>query len=405
MLRRLLALALVCPWFCLSTSVLQAELVHYYSFDNQSARDSVGSNNGTINGNPGFVDGESGEDGDLAIRLNEEGAGFNDDHVILGDTEFGDTFSIAAWIRPLGDEQSNQMMAIAANTHGGFAGPDGFKWAINQWNDLDFSLRLETGDTDTGSNDGQVGVVELEPEWQHVAISFDKEVLQYEMFYNGESVRTGGILDFGDGYPWQIGAYLPNGEAPANAGFIGDIDSVAVFDHVLTVDEVTDIWQFGIDVPDLSLPGDFDDDGELTANDIDLLSEAVRTQDPDTRFDVNSDGNLDNLDRVFWIADLKRTWIGDSNLDSEFNSSDFVLVFSAGEYEDGIANNSTWATGDWNGDQEFSSGDFVVAFSDGGFELGPRPAANVPEPSTAVWLAGILLSCLRFRFGRTMAAE
>ena len=60
-----------------------------------------------------------------------------------------------------------------------------------------------------------------------------------------------------------------------------------------------------------------------------------------------------------------------------WNSGDFVQVFTAGQYEDTIGGNSTWATGDWNGDQEFDSSDFVAAFSG---ELGPRQA--VPEPSS-----------------------
>ena len=82
--------------------------------------------------------------------------------------------------------------------------------------------------------------------------------------------------------------------------------------------------------------------------------------------------------------------MGDSNLDGEFNSSDFVTVFSAGEYEDELAGNSTWATGDWNGDKDFNSSDFVAAFSDGGYEKGPRAVAAVPEPSGMI----MFLACL-----------
>jgi hypothetical protein len=69
-------------------------------------------------------------------------------------------------------------------------------------------------------------------------------------------------------------------------------------------------------------------------------------------------------------------------LDGEFNSTDFVAVFQLGQYEDRIANNSTWASGDWNNDTEFDSRDFVEAFQDGGFERGPLAATStVPEPA------------------------
>ena len=48
-----------------------------------------------------------------------------------------------------------------------------------------------------------------------------------------------------------------------------------------------------------------------------------------------------------------------------FDSRDVVLAFQAGEYEDGIARNSTFAEGDWNGDREFDSMDLVLALQRG----------------------------------------
>ena len=57
--------------------------------------------------------------------------------------------------------------------------------------------------------------------------------------------------------------------------------------------------------------------------------------------------------------------IGDANNDGVFDSSDLVTVFVAGEYENGIANDSTFAEGDWNGDSEFDSSDLVLAFQSG----------------------------------------
>ena len=69
-------------------------------------------------------------------------------------------------------------------------------------------------------------------------------------------------------------------------------------------------------------------------------------------------------------------------MDGEFNSSDFVDVISAGQYEDDVASNSKWGTGDWYDDGEFTSDDLVFALADGGYAAGPRPAA-VPEPRGA----------------------
>lgn len=61
---------------------------------------------------------------------------------------------------------------------------------------------------------------------------------------------------------------------------------------------------------------------------------------------------------------------GDSNRDGVFDSSDLLLVFQAGEYEDDIDGNSTFEEGDWNGDGDFSSSDFVIAFMEGNYRGG-----------------------------------
>ena len=105
-----------------------------------------------------------------------------------------------------------------------------------------------------------------------------------------------------------------------------------------------------------ALNGDFNSDGQLTADDIDLLSAELNAEVPRRIFDVNGDARVNGDDRIEWMHKLKGTYFGDSNLDGEFNSGDLIAVFQAGQYEDAEAMNSTWATGDWNGDQEFATG-------------------------------------------------
>ncbi|MCA9166227.1 MAG: hypothetical protein KDB23_01105 [Planctomycetales bacterium] len=137
---------------------------------------------------------------------------------------------------------------------------------------------------------------------------------------------------------------------------------------------------------------DINRDGVVNASDIDQLSKAVQRGATFLldRYDINFDGVVDDADRVRWVERHLHTYFGDANLDGEFNSADFVEVFQAGEYEDGIASNSTWAKGDWNGDEEFTSADIVYAFQGGAYEQGPRtntqPAA-VPEPASWMLLA------------------
>lgn len=68
-----------------------------------------------------------------------------------------------------------------------------------------------------------------------------------------------------------------------------------------------------------------------------------------------------------YVAWHESVVIGDSNRDGTFDSSDLVLIFAAGEYEDGIESNSVWETGDWNGDGDFDTTDLVFAFQSGGY--------------------------------------
>jgi hypothetical protein len=151
----------------------------------------------------------------------------------------------------------------------------------------------------------------------------------------------------------------------------------------------------------VGVPGDFNGDGLLEVADIDLLTRAVRDGSTRIEFDLDQNNRVDRADRVYWVRNLKQTYMGDSNLDGEFNSRDLVNVFQAGQYEDAVPRNSTWNGGDWDGDAEFSSSDFVVAFQDGGYERGPRAAVQqVPEPASVVLLGGSGLIWLCWQLGR-----
>ena len=111
--------------------------------------------------------------------------------------------------------------------------------------------------------------------------------------------------------------------------------------------------------------GDFNNDGVVDADDIELLNAQIRLPTLDDTFDITSDGVVDHNDRDKLVVDILGTNYGDANLDGAFDSRDIVAVFSAGEYEDGISGNSTWAEGDWNGDGEFGTRDWVLAFMSG----------------------------------------
>ncbi len=147
----------------------------------------------------------------------------------------------------------------------------------------------------------------------------------------------------------------------------------------------------GIDIRYLALlpgvPGDFNGNSALDAEDIDLVAGAIRKRSTNRALDLTGDAELDQQDLTAMVYEIHGTYFGDANLDGEFNSTDFVQVFQSGEYEDGIAENSRWTTGDWNGDAEFDASDFVFAFQDSGYEKGPRRALPVPEPRNLISVA------------------
>ena len=113
-------------------------------------------------------------------------------------------------------------------------------------------------------------------------------------------------------------------------------------------------------------------------------------------------GEIDSLSSGHWLIQdwfgnaltVNVVHAGDANKDGRFNSSDFVQVFQAGEYEDDIPQNSTWEEGDWTGDREFTSSDFVAAF-----RSLPQPGVvQVPEPISNplfIGVAGIAMMFLR----------
>lgn len=201
-------------------------------------------------------------------------------------------------------------------------------------------------------------------------------------------------------FVYDKGAILEDDTPAADiriALWLGQAGLGAPFFDNLTDDGLTMIeaaLNYGLGLTQRGDPGDFNQNGELDTEDIDLLSAAIRDAQSDAIFDLNEDGMVDASDRLHWINVLANSFVGDSNLDGEFSSSDFVTVFVPGKYETGEM--AGYAEGDWNGDMLFNSGDFVAAFTQGAYEKGPRPAA-VPEPASSAMLLVAGLAALTMR--------
>ena len=331
----------------------------------------------------------------LTLETNDEATLIDDASGVTVETPILDdlqAFTLSGWINPLEADLSNRAGLFGQDNaiEFGFIGPNN----IHFWAELPEGGSVNSNALYDYDND----------EWHHIALTGDGETGDLFFYVDGEEIdgdATNSVPleelekdSYGiSGLPFQIGGGAIFG---ADRQYAGGLDEIAAFDKYLTEEQIQAHYQAALEGT-VGDPCDFDGSGSLDVGDINLLSAAIAGGETDAKWDVNKDGavNVGDLDSLVTDSSKLNTYIGDANLNGEFNSGDLVVVFSAGEYEDGVAGNSTWGTGDWNADLEFGSGDLVAAFTDGGYEQGPKAAAVavVPEPSSFVLLtiAGLLI--------------
>ena len=219
-------------------------------------------------------------------------------------------------------------------------------------------------------------------QWFYVAAVGTGQEL--ELYLNGQSVQTGGTSITSDYGSSEFSFRIAGGGIFDDSGnqYHGTIDEVAIWDVALTGEQISAHFAAALGG---GIPGDFDGNGLIEVNDVNLLQRAIYEGSVDLLYDVDGNQVIDEDDLTFWVGDIAITYPGDANLDHEFNSSDLVQVLVPGQYEDGVAENSTWDTGDWNADLDFDSTDFVDVLAFGGYEAGPPAAVPVPEPT---WIGG-----------------
>ena len=407
-------------------SSTHAGLVAYYNFDDgQTVTDQVGDNHGTLIHNAGFsVDTPDGSP--FSLDLTADGVGPDQDYVRIGPAAegFGDpegrdfgiaetnSFSIAAWVNYTQSERGIVTIKQDLTSAGGDR--SGVTFGIDGQDRLFFGIIVSTEDefldeSNSGGTFRDITTDEFVPtgEWVHIAGTYDFDSDTLVGYINGDAMESYGVNPAGvindDGTDITLGAgidFFDNdgsftglgaaGNGPLNADSAGDftrlfydglLDDVAIWNEALTAAQIESLANRTRTPPQIlgGKPGDFNFDGIVDAADIDLLTVGMISND--AAFDLDGDRDADFDDRLVLVKDIIGTWIGDANLDGEFNSTDLVVIFSADQFDQEVS--AKWGTGDFNGDGMFSSGDFVVAFTDGGYELGPLPAsASVPEPTS-----------------------
>ena len=220
---------------------------------------------------------------------------------------------------------------------------------------------------------------ETDPNWVEVAATetgghvFDIEVIPGP----GDQLvfELQGTAEERTGWGWAVGGV--DGNQDLGTGYVNFIS-------------ITEVSATGTVVGSAPITGDYNNNGQLDAGDLDLQAEAIAGGLHPPAYDLTGDDLVTFADREFWVNELKNTWIGDANLSGEFNSGDMVQVFARGKYEKPEL--ASWEEGDFDGDTKFGSGDMVAAFVAGGYEKGakpggPNPAVSaVPEPSSVLLL-------------------
>jgi hypothetical protein len=113
------------------------------------------------------------------------------------------------------------------------------------------------------------------------------------------------------------------------------------------------------DDPPPPILGDFNADGLVDAQDIDLLF-ANFSENGDA-YDLTGDGVVDKNDADLLVMDVLGTVYGDTDLDGDVDFDDVRAMLS------GYGETGGWANGDYNGDGQVNLGDLSILASNYGF--------------------------------------
>ena len=103
--------------------------------------------------------------------------------------------------------------------------------------------------------------------------------------------------------------------------------------------------------------GDFNNDDQLNATDIDLLYAAIGTATGTDEMDLNGDSLVDSLDVTELVENRIGTRFGDINLDGSVNLTDFNVMAATFDSLGENAGNG-WNRGNFDGDTDIDLTDF-----------------------------------------------
>ena len=202
----------------LNVASANAALIHHWELDGD-ATDSVGSDNGTATGSPTYVTGKFGQ----AVSLDG-----STQYITTGTDPFPSTnFTLTAWLKQ--STADTRWWAIGTQ-----ANPDG----IHLWQTASLlRARILGGGNPEVADDAALAL----NEWVHVAVTVSSTA-GMELFVNGVSQGTNAA-----GTSQSSEANFTIGKRPdaASDHFPGLIDDVAIFDHLLTSTQLSNVINQG----------------------------------------------------------------------------------------------------------------------------------------------------------------
>ena len=146
--------------------------------------------------------------------------------------------------------------------------------------------------------------------------------------------------------------------------------------------------QIVLSVLDGGLRGDFDGNGVVDLQDIDLLTPAIASGNNDASFDLNGDSLLDTAELDLFLSDgiisAGNRLRGDADFDGDVAFADFLRL--SGKF--GQA--GTWSDGDFDANGTIEFADFLML--SGNFGSVAAGVASVPESAAGgIWLLALLL--------------
>ena len=234
--------------------VAQAGEIFYMPFEGMENRDLISENLATTGGDPGFVEGASGDASSLDVA--------DKSYLLFPGDLFADvtSFSVSFWMKPeFVDEDDN-------GSHDGAVGIFGLSNTEKFWGNIDIFIdggnsegatvksHITNDDSETWITMGNIA--DLFGNWSHHVLTYDNETREFKYYINSELINTttaswtdefaftsSGSMVFGT-LQFMTDPSLTSATTAQDWGsyFNGEMDEVRIFNKSLTTGEVETLY-------------------------------------------------------------------------------------------------------------------------------------------------------------------